>query len=75
MNAAQTKTYRATAKDVALCAKAHLADGDQEAADKICNWYVCDINGGARSVATRTVHLRRHGIGMTLKSGPHWVLV
>jgi hypothetical protein len=76
MNAAtKTKTYRATAKDVALCAKAHLADGNQDAADDICNWYTCDVDGGARSMAARTVHLRKHGIGQTLQSGPHWTTV
>lgn len=32
--------FKATAADVALCVRAHLADGDQDAANELVCWYL-----------------------------------
>ncbi len=57
-----SKTYRATAKDINLCVRAHLANDEQDAANSIANWYVLgtvDVNGfPQRYFASRAAKVR-----------------
>ena len=78
----KTETPRATAKDINLCVRAHLTDGDQDAANNVANDYAFgpkDARGWrTRHFDSRSARKRislLSGLGVTRNSEGDWALV